>query len=217
MVYQPDNIVQNDGNNNLQIPNETHYSKVERATEPCSIQNDRVSLEPDVYRELEREQFLNKSEWENYYQRISQPNSRTGHMNSYSNFRESTFESASCEISRRDYQIIPSRDNTLPQSEQHIEYADKAEIAFENYSESSSSSVDVTSNSPGETFGKNGKSNKIISSLSNGNTSDSITSCFNEMDEKEPDNVENSDKSKPYKCNDCGKGFSQMRNYKYHR
>lgn len=27
----------------------------------------------------------------------------------------------------------------------------------------------------------------------------------------------NMEKEKPYRCTDCGKGFSQMRNYKYHR
>lgn len=38
-----------------------------------------------------------------------------------------------------------------------------------------------------------------------------------ELDNEEALTCEDSAKQKPFKCDDCGKSFSQLRNYKYHR
>lgn len=38
-----------------------------------------------------------------------------------------------------------------------------------------------------------------------------------ETDEETVRKESKSDKQKPFKCQDCGKSFSQLRNYKYHR
>lgn len=52
------------------------------------------------------------------------------------------------------------------------------------------------------------------------NTCESSTSCSNENDDlihQVKENIETREKEKPYKCKDCSKEFSQLRNYKYHR
>lgn len=65
--------------------------------------------------------------------------------------------------------------------------------------------------------------------ISNSNVQENIENCEKEreteivetkevQEQVEKDELNNkNDKLKPFKCEDCGKGFSQLRNYKYHR
>lgn len=42
--------------------------------------------------------------------------------------------------------------------------------------------------------------------------------CNRKEEEREEKNICNdNEKQKPFKCEDCNKTFSQLRNYKYHR
>lgn len=53
---------------------------------------------------------------------------------------------------------------------------------------------------------------------------DNVTNAINDevivaecIDNRDRQEETKNDKLKPFKCEDCGKGFSQLRNYKYHR
>lgn len=198
MAYESGKLVQNDGNNNLPIPIKTHIYIT------------------DITEMRQSEKFSNNSDYrKRSNQSIPQLNSQTEQITSYNSVIGNDRIAPISGALRTEISMLPLTDRILKRSGKDSKYSP---LDFRNDHESSNSSIDVTSNSLSEDV--ESRKNKIVSPLSNDNTSDSITSSGNERDEpitNGHNSLENVDKAKPYRCADCGKGFSQMRNYKYHR
>lgn len=214
LLYRTDSIGQNDRNNNLDFLN----SKDSNLTTVITNQNEKhniLSLSPNMYASRLRETFSNVQSFKtNNQPHISSPKSQY-EVSTVSNCESPT----SINLRAFDFSSFSPKSKLSPASKLDSTNQSKPVPVFQNLDELSNSNPDSVYNLEVVTEDKR-ETNRIVSSPSIGNISDSTSSSFNEKDDiisNSIENVETTGKEKPYKCDDCGKGFSQLRNYKYHR
>lgn len=222
--YSPYIMLPNDNNNNLQPQTIINYS----SSTPKELANNEKHNNiahriPDTLKEVTAEKFSNVTNWE-----ASCNHTTTCQKYSTSNQlspAKNCLSSKNTAAQDFDFPNIISRERNLRNSRLRKISLDKSPNAFQNNDDLSNlSSPDLLhsrSNLNSAVVEVNEKKKECLfdSFLSN-ESRDSNSSVSNDKEDLIPnqkDNIESNEREKPYKCDDCGKGFSQMRNYKYHR
>lgn len=207
-------IVQNDKNNNLQTTRlfpDLRLTEKQNNIHTFSSGNIRNESIPEV------------TNWKkNFHQQIISPISPLDPLTPFIVSPSMNNTSPSSTIPNRfDFSPRDPKDKISQTASQRT--VENPSVIFENLDEVTNSSKTEVANSrlclqnqpPSYKNNEEFSVHSPNDSSGDSNSSVDVEKC--ETISVKKDVVGTSEKEKPYKCDDCGKGFSQMRNYKYHR
>lgn len=88
--------------------------------------------------------------------------------------------------------------------------------SFENQNNTDKRYTNIVDSNDCQSYSYSNQHDIIYTSESNSSSCLSDIKVDDEL-KKSEEEKEEPEKTKPYKCEECGKQFSQLRNYKYHR
>lgn len=209
LLQSPCSLLQNDKNNNLHTSNVTDVPRVAPETLKRTVLSNKFPMITDMFHNKTRNNFsdmFNYTSSNSYQNHLKSSNEQyQSHDNPIRTPKENVSNS-SCSG-----HIRQQLDKLVIQNNEDLSNLSNPDTIKSNSSVCGQSPVEV--NDLKEDIWLNSSS----SNDSSRNFKNSVNAENEFNDVKQRDNVENAKKGKPYKCDDCGKGFSQMRNFKYHR